>query len=354
MIDKKQFLVNVRCATYNHSAYIEDAMNGFAMQQTDFPFVCSIIDDASTDGEQEILKKYLDKNFELGEGSGVINEETDDYVLTLAQHKTNKNCYFAVLFLKYNHYGTSESKARRWTYLKEWEDECKYIALCEGDDYWIDPCKLQRQIEFLETHPNFSMVCNRTKRFSIKKGVFLDDNRCYTHSQVVKPEDVILKGGLFISTCSTVYRRTIINYLPDYCMKCHVGDYPRSIMASMKGQVYYMDDAMSVYRVENSASWVGRQKSPFLTETRLRGILSEVRMLQGFMRDYPQYSVFFMQRQYFIVSNLPNRHTDKEGNILYCRTFKEEIKHFTYKNRIHIFVRIYFPLLLDILAKIRK
>lgn len=341
MIDKKKFLVNVRCATYNHSAYIEDAMNGFAMQQTDFPFVCSIIDDASTDGEQEILKKYLDKNFELGEGSGVINEETDDYVLTLAQHKTNKNCYFAVLFLKYNHYGTSESKARRWTYLKEWEDECKYIALCEGDDYWIDPLKLQKQVDFMENNQNCSLVYNRTKRYSERKKIFLSDNDNYEQSQYVRAKDIIEEGGLFVSTCSMLYLKSVIENYPQFCIKCHVGDYPLAIMCAMKGDVYYLNDAMSVYRVDNSNSWVGKQQSEKkMSLSRLNGIVSEVRMLQGFKTLYPQYSDSFNNRIYsFLLGNVPYRYLDARGNKMFIETFSDELAILNKKRRAFFYLK---------------
>jgi len=76
-MDKIDFLVSVRCLTYNHAAYIRDTMDGFCMQQTYFPFVCVILDDASTDGEQEVIKNYLALHFEES-GEGQI-EETDDY-----------------------------------------------------------------------------------------------------------------------------------------------------------------------------------------------------------------------------------------------------------------------------------
>ncbi len=99
------FLVCVKRMTFNHHAYIEDAMNGFVMQETDFPFVCVIIDDASTDGEPEVIKKYFQENF-----SQLDTDETDDYVRTLGRHKTNENCYFLVIYLKYNHYSIKKSK----------------------------------------------------------------------------------------------------------------------------------------------------------------------------------------------------------------------------------------------------
>lgn len=277
MIDKKQFLVNVRCATYNHSAYIEDAMNGFAMQQTDFPFVCSIIDDASTDGEQEILKKYLDKNFELGEGSGVINEETDDYVLTLAQHKTNKNCYFAVLFLKYNHYGTSESKARRWTYLKEWEDECKYIALCEGDDYWTDPLKLQKQVDFLEKHKDYAMCFHNAAAKNETDTVFeliRVENRDYNIQE--------LFDKWISPTASLVIKNDVNSKLP-FDSRIINGDINIVLNACNHGRVYGMSDAMSVYRVHNNGLTLKRSR-----ENPIGLALNYVGHYKALGRLYPQ------------------------------------------------------------------
>lgn len=98
------FTVFIRCSTYNHAPFIEDTMNGFVMQKTNFPYVCCILDDCSTDGEQEVIKKYLDDNFDFGENYMVSKEETDDYKLIGARHKFNRNCFFAVFFLKYNHY----------------------------------------------------------------------------------------------------------------------------------------------------------------------------------------------------------------------------------------------------------
>ena len=171
MKQQTHFMVCVKYITFNHANYIEDAMNGFTMQETNFPYVCTILDDASTDGEQEVIKKYLQEHFDLDNRSVVRNEETDDYVLTFAQHKTNRNCYFAVLFLKYNHYSIKKPKDQ---YIKEWLD-VKHIALCEGDDYWTHPQKLQMQYESLEAHPEYTMICSRTKRYSLSKQAFISD-----------------------------------------------------------------------------------------------------------------------------------------------------------------------------------
>ena len=149
-----KFKVCCRCFTFNQAKYITDTMNGFTMQQTTFPFVCTIVDDASTDGEQEVIKQYVEDNFDFSEGSAAFNKETDYAFITYAQHKTNKNCYFAVLYLKENHYSQRKPKM---SYLSEWRDICDYEAMCEGDDYWIEPMKIQKQVEFLEEHSDYIM-----------------------------------------------------------------------------------------------------------------------------------------------------------------------------------------------------
>ena len=149
-----KWMVCVRCYTYNQSRYINDALNGFVIQQTNFPFVCCIVDDASTDGEQAVIKKYVAENFDLQDSLVAYEMDVDYGHVSFARHKANKNCFFAVIYLKENHYSQKKTKAK---YLAEWMD-VKYIALCEGDDYWTDPLKLQKQVEFLESHPDYGFV----------------------------------------------------------------------------------------------------------------------------------------------------------------------------------------------------
>ena len=167
--DSINYMVCVRCMTYNHAPYIVDAMNGFCMQQTDFPFVCTIIDDASTDGEQEVIHNYLQENFDLKDDSITRNEETEDYIYCYVRHKTNHNCFFAVYFLKYNHYSIKKPKA---PYIKEWTQTVKYIAICEGDDYWTKSNKLQKQADFLNKHDDFIMCSHNFKTYIQNTGTF--------------------------------------------------------------------------------------------------------------------------------------------------------------------------------------
>lgn len=166
MLNLKQlYTVFVKCITFNHQAYIIDAMNGFCIQKTNFPYVCIIVDDASIDGEQDVIQKYFQEHFNVSE-----TNETNDYVMHFGHHKTNEKCYFIIMYLKYNHYSIKKSKVQYYASL---QNKAKYIALCEGDDYWIDENKLQVQVDFLEEnkeygmcYTNFNLLDQKTNRIS--------------------------------------------------------------------------------------------------------------------------------------------------------------------------------------------
>ncbi len=158
------FQVFIKCFTFNHVNYIEDAMRGFVMQKTDFPYIAAIVDDASTDGEPDVIKRFLENEFDM---TTSVRNETEDYVRVAAKHTTNVNCTFVVILLKYNHRSIKKAK---FPYLKEWMNDAKYIALCEGDDYWTDPLKLQKQVDFLEEHEEFDMCCTRFQHYFQNEG----------------------------------------------------------------------------------------------------------------------------------------------------------------------------------------
>ena len=164
MANEMDYLVGIICMTYNQSAYITDALKGFAMQQTDFPFVAVVVDDASTDGEQEVIKAYVDEHFDRSEEKGYKQWETEDARWTFARHKENDNCLFVTVFLKRNLFREPEKKEE---VLKGWMD-AKYIAICEGDDYWVDPLKLQKQVDILEADETLMAVVTNSKEVDIE------------------------------------------------------------------------------------------------------------------------------------------------------------------------------------------
>lgn len=148
------FKTIVYCRTYNQSGSITNALDGFVDQTTEFPFICAIFDDASTDGEQTVIRDYFNHFFDTKDFKLGIEKETDYAFIEFGRHKTNKNCHFLIFLLKENHYG----KKNVWPYLEKFVKKTDYIAWCEGDDYWTDSTKLQRQTEFLELHNDYSAV----------------------------------------------------------------------------------------------------------------------------------------------------------------------------------------------------
>lgn len=246
-----KFKVCIRCMTYNQAKYIVDTMNGFAIQQTDFPFVCCIVDDASTDGEQQVIKEYLIKYFELADSSVSFSQTTDYASIIFAQHKENKNCYFAVLFLNENLY-SKHMGYKKLEYISIWRDNCKYEAICEGDDYWIDLLKLHKQVDILDNNSQIGLVYTSAKQYNEKTK---------TYSSSIIGKRLFTKQDLYISnevpTLTTMYRKDLLDLyfkeinIPNLLM----GDYPMWLYFNEKSQLYFLDETTSVYRVlANSAS----------------------------------------------------------------------------------------------------
>lgn len=232
------FKVCVKCMTYNHAPYITDALEGFANQRTDFPYVCIIVDDASTDGEPDVVRDYLSKHFDLVDNSVVQNEETNDYVLSFARHKTNRNCFFAVFYLKYNHHG----KKIKSLYFDYWANSISYHAMCEGDDYWIDQNKLSRQVALMEKHPEYSMCTENAYWLDIRtqeKFPFSTDPE-----KDISIEDLLIRRQF--PTASVVYRSEFSSGFS----KLHKPSLDTSIWAYLatKGVIHYLPIISSVYR----------------------------------------------------------------------------------------------------------
>ncbi len=243
-------IVVIHCQTFNQEPYIRQCLDGFVMQKTDFPFAAIIIDDASTDNEPKVLWDFI--NSEL-DATNNQREETNDYIKVVAHHKTNCNCTFVILFLKYNHYSMKKTKRQ---YIKEWDDSAKYIAICEGDDYWTDSQKLQKQVEFLDNHPNYTM-CYHAVNYE-KDRVITGNDIKNEKERDITPAQMIEGGGGFCATCSLVYRSQYINDMPNFRQKAHIGDWPAQILYSIRGNVRYFPDIMGVYRKNVPGSWTSR------------------------------------------------------------------------------------------------
>lgn len=256
-----KYFVYTFCATYNQSAYIVKTMDGFAMQKTDFPFVCVIADDASTDAEPSIIRDYLYEHFDMSDTAVAYEKQMDYGQVFYAQHKENKNCYFAVILLKENHYSQKKSRA---PYVKEWTDPSKYFAYCEGDDYWTNPDKLQKQVDFLETHPDYNLVCHNWNILSNGK-----QRPALTHQKYANSFGFTFATLPWIwmtKTVTLMYRKAAVDEAAlrqyQYARDVHLVYYA---LKDSKG--YYMPEIMATYRVLDSGIWskVDPNKKKFTT-----------------------------------------------------------------------------------------
>jgi glycosyltransferase involved in cell wall biosynthesis len=213
-------LVSVICTIYNHRPFIEQAIESFLMQQTNFPFEIILHDDASTDGTSDIIRTYAAKHPDLIVPVIQTENQYSKGVMPLGQSAI--------------------------TYARG-----KYVAWCEGDDYWIDPLKLQKQIDCIEQHPEYSMVFTNNRLLD-KEGnskVSTDYKKTvYTSADVI--------GG-FIPGSQTMLFRNLpgIKLFYDKQKIKRSGDMYLSYFCSLFGDLYKLDDVTAVYRKAGQGVW---------------------------------------------------------------------------------------------------
>lgn len=238
---KQEYEVLVRTITYNQAKYIQDTLNGVAMQKTNFPFVEVVIDDCSTDGEQEIIKSWLNENCDMTNAE-FIDIPTSEVIIV--RHKTNLNCTYAIYLLKRNLWKEPEEKRKHFV---PWENKCKYIALCEGDDCWTNHNKLQKQVDFLDKNQNYSMCFHRS---DIKKEVDID---CALRVDLIKDRDydaTELVDHWIVPTASMVMRKECYSYPIKNRENLINGDLPLVLSCCAMGKVRAFSDCMSIYRIQ--------------------------------------------------------------------------------------------------------
>lgn len=243
------FKVFVRCNTYNQSLFIKDTLKGFVIQQTDFPFVCMVMDDCSTDGEQQVIIDWMTQECDM-----TNSKEFDipNAKVIIVQHKTNNNCTFAFYLLKSNTW--KERKVRLAMY-NPWRNCCEYEAICEGDDYWTDPLKLQKQVDIVESNDSL-MGCVTNCSVVDVAGNVLEEKR---KLEVVKGNvtgryslrDFFNQSHQY-PTLSVLYRNS---HRQEVAKKCEImrnpymGDWTLWISLMCFGDMYYLDEVTCAYRM---------------------------------------------------------------------------------------------------------
>jgi glycosyltransferase involved in cell wall biosynthesis len=219
-------LVSIVCLTYNHERYIAQAIEGFVMQKTDFDYEIIIHDDASQDGTAEIIKKYENKYPQL----------------------------IKPIYQKENQASKERGRVTRLAFA---EAQGKYIALCEGDDYWTDPLKLQKQVDFLEENPEYTLTCHRYKIYNSTTKEYSPD---FEHKFFEdKKSNVEINLETFFNhwitiTLSIVFRAKAleINEFKKYKYFMDIYLYYHLLL---KGKGYAFNDIMGVYNKHEGSIW---------------------------------------------------------------------------------------------------
>ena len=222
---ENDIMVSICCLSYQHRDYITQALDSFLKQDCDFRVEILIHDDASKDGTREIIERYADR---YGDVIRPLYEEENQY------QKGIRNLSGVYNF----------PRARG-----------KYIAMCEGDDFWLDIRKLSTQVAIMEDHPECSMCCHAARIVSMDDSFReLAQLRPYHNDGFIETEDIISRP-VNIPTSSLLFRTEYAKELPDWYYQCPVGDIPLHLFMALKGRVFYINRPMSAYRVGGGGSW---------------------------------------------------------------------------------------------------
>lgn len=215
----ENLLVSVCMIAYNHREFISQAIEGVLLQKTNFSFELVIGEDKSPDGTLEICLEYqrlhpkivriLDRDKNLGMQRNFM--------------ETLKAC------------------------------EGKYVAICEGDDYWTDPNKLQKQVDFMQSHPEFSISHHRLK--IIENDISISPYITPSSPAETTFEDLARRQH--IATASCLFRNKLFEF-PDVFLKVHGTDYFLNLLNANHGKIGFIDEVMGVYRVHGQGEWSSR------------------------------------------------------------------------------------------------
>lgn len=305
----KDIKVSIVCNTYNQEKYIEDAIESFIDQKTNFDYEILIHDDASTDNTKKIIEKYYNNYPNL----------------------------IKPIFQKENQY----SKGVSIMDIQLERANGKYIAFCEGDDFWTDVNKLQTQYDILENNTNIDMVAHavtmideNTKK---QKGMISPSK----NEGVLTIEEVILGGGGYIGTNSLFFRKSVLIPKPPIRKKMEL-DYTIQIAGALKGGIYYIPKTMSSYRVCSKGSWSNEM---LINKEKLINVQDKIINMLEFLNNdtnfkYNDTIIETIRRTEFYKLEINNDIKKMKSD-----RFKDIYQNYSIGRKIKLQMKIYFPFL---------
>lgn len=298
--------VSVLCCVFNHERYLRKCLESLISQQTNFKYEIVVHDDASTDNSADIIKEFQKKY------PNIIKS----------------------IFQTENQYSRGNSPSL--IVLRHAKGE--YIAFCEGDDFWTANDKLQKQIDFLDAHQDYSM-CVHAAYYAHEDGTFFSDRyfQPYDHSCEIATEEII--DGWKFATNSIVYRASmrkslIIPFRGD----CPNGDYALSVYMALNGKVFYINELLSAYRLESvgSLNWVWRENTAKHVESRKKylAMLERINKYTGHeFEDIIKKNIEHVRFEICVAS----------GDIGEAKKYEELYRNLGKKQKLELWLHSYFP-----------
>jgi glycosyltransferase involved in cell wall biosynthesis len=228
----KEPIVTIRLLVYNHAPYLRECLNSILMQQTSFPYLLLISEDASNDGSREICKEYADKY--------------SDKVRLLLHSRENN------IMINGKPSGLFNSVYSNFCITS------KYIATCEADDYWTDPYSLQKRVEYLESHSDHVICFHNSKKFH-QEGQHFEEPLLPFHSSRSFDQSQII--NVQVPTASIVYRNHLIDKFDPNMVKVTCGDFILKMKLTVHGKARYIHEIEpSIYRIHGGGTYSRQSK----------------------------------------------------------------------------------------------
>ena len=314
-------IVSIICNTYNHENYIAEAIESFLAQKTNFKYEILIHDDASTDKTAEIIRGY--------------EVSFPDIIKPIYQ--------------KENQY----SKGIMVGWINRARAIGKYYAICEGDDYWSTPTKLQEQVEYMEEHTECIASVHAALCIDSCTKKIIGKKRPDTQDREFSVEEIIEGGGGLFATNSLLYRKDLGDIRPHFYYQNTktFSDYQLMILLSLIGKVYYIDKFMSVYRTNVPGSWT------YITSISIERTEKQVKDVNSMLDEVNEYT----NGKY--ISSIEKTKLRNEFNLLIFNKNYNQIKIGKYKTiydnlcefeKFKIFIKQYLPNTANMLKTIKR
>ena len=227
-MSKDGIVVSVICLTYNHEKYLKDTLNSILNQCTNFNFEVIVHDDASEDGNQKIIREYAE----------AYPEKVIPIIQEVNQYRQGKNII--------KHFVLPKVRG-------------KYIAFCEGDDFWIDNNKLQKQVDYMDSHEECTLCIHNSIDVDLH-GEKIAEKIISSISKEYSVDEVIAGGGAFCYFNSIMFPTRVSGKLIKYLDIISLDLVWQMLLASF-GQTYLIADKMSAYRKDVPGSWTKRMRT---------------------------------------------------------------------------------------------